>query len=227
MTRKLGARPLRDSVRRPPTLNTALRVYLETGELPKDGNDTDFFDAFALTSSWARTELYGVWLVHGADVVREWTARRPGTRPAAWWLFSAPRWRREDLPARQRRLGDVFLRWLPEPRRRLGGKGTLHYEALNYVPELPFGLPTGFVTAWDCRYYTGFARDIHGKPIGTEFRGHRFDAEAYDPRDPPTFESEAAYLARHNLLSDDERQRLSPADYEPVTIVYNDDPDAA
>jgi hypothetical protein len=40
-----------------------------------------------------------------------------------------------------------------------------------------------------------------------------------DWSDPPMFESEAAYLDRHGLLSAAERRRLRPADFEPVRLV--------
>ncbi|MGU3496409.1 hypothetical protein ACLBXM_20415 [Xanthobacteraceae bacterium A53D] len=42
--------------------------------------------------------------------------------------------------------------------------------------------------------------------------------EGVDPADPPTFESEAAYLKRHGLLTADEKRRLSSADFEPVAL---------
>ena len=43
--------------------------------------------------------------------------------------------------------------------------------------------------------------------------------------DPPLYESEAAYLRRHELLSPAERKRLKPEDYEPETVRLSDQPD--
>ena len=40
-----------------------------------------------------------------------------------------------------------------------------------------------------------------------------------DENDPPIYESEAAYLKRHNLLSKSEELLLSDADFKPVSIL--------
>jgi hypothetical protein len=42
-----------------------------------------------------------------------------------------------------------------------------------------------------------------------------FSGVAIDPNDPPTFESQAAYLKRHGLLLAGEERRLKKADWEP------------
>ena len=81
--------------------------------------------------------------------------------------------------------------WLltaPEPRRRLGGSG-------EPDPRLrPRGQP-------DMRY---------GVPTC-------WSAES-DPADPPTFESQATYLQRLNLLLPNERERLTEDDFLPEAI---------
>ena len=47
------------------------------------------------------------------------------------------------------------------------------------------------------------------------------DLHVIDPSDPPLFESQAAYLDRYKLLTDDERESL-PADvFEPVAYYGN------
>lgn len=40
-----------------------------------------------------------------------------------------------------------------------------------------------------------------------------------DPEDPPTFESQASYLKRHDLLTKTEIKLLKPSDYEPESIL--------
>ncbi len=39
-----------------------------------------------------------------------------------------------------------------------------------------------------------------------------------DPRNPPTFESQAEYLRRHDLLTPEEKRRLKQKDFEPEKI---------
>jgi hypothetical protein len=54
-------------------------------------------------------------------------------------------------------------------------------------------------------------RHAYGLPTDADWR-------VVDPNNPPSFESQAAYLDRHGLLSDAEHRRLTPADFEPVTV---------
>jgi hypothetical protein len=129
-------------------------------------------------------------------ILDEWIRRQPGTRPNFWWLQDAPE----------------------KCRRRLGGVGDPEHEHLNTVERYRHGLPTGFVTKWLEDYYNGRARDIHGKRIGTEYAEGHFAGRGLDPDDPPVYESEAAYLRRHRLLTPDEERRLKPRDFEPVTV---------
>ena len=78
-----------------------------------------------------------------------------------------------------------------EPRRRLGGGGEA--EQTRRADSLRHDL-----LAWD-----------RGVPIRwTDI----------DPTDPPTFESQATYLQRHWLLTPDEAERLTPADFEPEAV---------
>lgn len=60
-------------------------------------------------------ELREIWLNHRDDLLREWIAAKPGTRPWAWWAFDAPR----------------------EFRRRVAGDGTPVPGCSNY-----FGQPS-------------------------------------------------------------------------------------
>lgn len=171
-----------------------------------------------------RRGLTDLWATVRADLLAVWVQDRPGTRPWAWWELDAPPWT-TDVPARVRPLAvDNAAVWrLKQPRRRLSGIGTPVYEALNYIPELAFGVPVQFVTAWDVSYYNGRSRDIHGQRIGTEYREGHFPFQAFEPADPPSYESEASYLDRHQLLSPGERRRLSAEAFEPERIVEADD----
>ena len=97
-----------------------------------------------------------------------------------------------------------------------GGKGTPAYEALAYVPHFDKGIPSSWVSASDVAYYNGRARGLHGNPIGTEYEEGHFPHEAYDPADPPVFESEASSLERHALLLAQEERRIPAEGWEPV-----------
>ena len=141
--------------------------------------------------------LRAAWSELRDDILQGFITEYPGARPWAWWHYDAPR-----AP-----LG-VFQGWWDgtEPRLRLGGTGTPSHEVLNYVPAFSFGLPEAWITDEDVATWPRLA-------------GH-----AIDPSDPPTFESEAAYLQRHGLLSATEARH---ADFDPETIIFcEDDPDA-
>ena len=96
--------------------------------------------------------------------------------------------------------------------------GTLGYEVLNSVPSFNLGIPTIWVTQSQADYYNGRMKDIHGKPIGTEYKERELKGVAINPDDPPVFESQSSYLERHGLLEVVERERLRKADYEPVRL---------
>jgi hypothetical protein len=115
-------------------------------------------------------------------VVPDWWVREfPGTRPRLWWNHDAPRQPAGRWPGRW------FDGQLPEPRRRLGGAGVTPWEAgLAYVPCYAHGVPSIWIDAWQVAYY-------------------KLDVPAYDPMDPPVYETEAEYLRRHGLLLPGER----------------------
>jgi hypothetical protein len=86
----------------------------------------------------------------------------------------------------------------PEPRRRLGGVGEPYSDGLWY------GVPAYWTT-----------------PSLAALGGI-----ATDPDDPPVYESEAAFLERLGLLTDEERRRLPADAFEPEVldwIVVDDD----
>jgi hypothetical protein len=135
--------------------------------------------------------LRAAWAQYGPAILAAWIEDRPG-RPSCWWKFDAP-----------------------EMRARVGGRGTPFWSSSHWL-----GLPRNWFTDFEIAYYTGTARDIHGAPcVGTEhFIGREPPGEHFDRNDPPTFESQAAYLKRHALLGEAEAARLTAADFQPVVL---------
>lgn len=156
-------------------------------------------------------ELAELWAAHSARIVAEHVVIYPGTRPARWWQYEAPRLPLGTFP------GCYYDGKLPEPRRRLGGTGTPASDVLAYKPIYSFGLPVIFITQCQVRYYSGLAVDIHGAPIGDRYPSN-FKGVAIDANDPPTFESQAAYLKWRGLFLAGEERRLKKADFDAETI---------
>ncbi|MBN2062161.1 MAG: hypothetical protein JW882_17290 [Deltaproteobacteria bacterium] len=165
--------------------------------------------------NWACSEekLKERWQYYEENLLPGWIKQRPCTRPYYWWEYAAPRW---DDPLE----GWAIHGTLPEPRRRLGGVGNPAYEHLAYLPNFEYGLPTTWVTESEVQYYNGRAKDIHGNIIPTPYKEGNFKGKAIDPDDPPVYESEAAYLQRHGLLTATEKKWLAgyPEALEAVKI---------
>ena len=144
-----------------------------------------------------------VWLAIRDELLPEWINAKPGTRPTWWYLFDpdCPRISAEDI-ARCGWVDCWFAKDLPDLRRRVGGVGDPAFEHQNLVPQLHCAMPTHFVSQADVDYHKEEEdEDFHGKPI--------------DPNDPPRYESQAAYLKRHNLLTTSEEHRLKARDFKP------------
>lgn len=156
----------------------------------QDGDNLEMLD---LRYPGVRGEkLRVLWGAVGGEILAKWTQERPGTRPRAWWRVDAPRW---DDPYEL----CYFHGSLPEPRRRLGGKGTPIFECLGYVPLFEFGIPAGFITASTLAVYD--------KTGGLENRAHPGSpVEAFDPKNPPRYESQARYLWDRDLLEPEEKK---------------------
>jgi hypothetical protein len=140
----------------------------------------------------AEDELKALWDVHRDHVIQEYVATYPGSRPARFWEYDAP-----------------------EPRQRLGGTGTPSSDVLACIPTYRLGIPAIWVSAWQVAYYNGRARDVNNQPIG-QHSGRDFLGVAIDPMDPPTYEAQATYLKRLDLLLRGEAQR---SDYSPTVVV--------
>ena len=134
-----------------------------------------------------------LWAAYRSAVIERWVAEMPGTRPSLWWRYDAPR-----APA------GMFDAWgadkLPEPRRRLGGRGVASHDGLAYYPSFRCGIPDSWITPSLASYYG-------------------LKGAAVDPNDPPRYEAQAAYLERHGLLLPGERERLTMEDFEPEIVV--------
>ena|GEM_PF-1207906 len=137
-----------------------------------------------------------VWNDAKVEILKQFIKDYPCQRPWGWWEYEA--------------LKEPVNKWIhgrfdSAQRKRLGGIGTPDFEVLAYAPSFEFGLPMGYVNQWQVDYYNGRSKDIHGNPIGTEYKDGDFKGVAVDPDDPPTFESQASYLDRHGLLSQVEK----------------------
>lgn len=104
-----------------------------------------------------------------------WITRWPGTRPWAWWIDALDRY---------------------GPRKRLGGIGNPVHEHLAVKQIYSFGIPVLWITPAIAALHAGLL--TQGERIS-------FSGIPVDVKDPPVFETEAAYLQRHDLLSDQEQ----------------------
>jgi hypothetical protein len=190
-------------------LTPAQKQFFETGDYGDGGEGLDLWFWFYNPELVVKT-----WHSVRDTFVAQWITSRPGTRPFTWWQFSAPAepvalapgrlWRDDDRAAAHRR--------------RLGGRGTPQHEAWGARPTFSFGIPTEWFTSGQVEYYNGRAVDVDGRLLGREFAGRPFAGVAPDAFDPPRFESEAAYLQRHGLLTKSERAMLTAADFEPTVL---------
>ena len=69
------------------------RYFLE-GELPATGTP-DHFDWGQVCFFSGRDSERNLWSHHEAELLSVWIAKHPGSRPWAWWRFSAPEGRRQ------------------------------------------------------------------------------------------------------------------------------------
>ena len=151
-----------------------------------------------------------LWDANKDEVLKVWVNGFPCTRPSHWWLYDAP-----ETPVKCR-----AFKCTQAQRERLGGVGTPRHEVLCIGPSFTLGIPDSWVSQQEADYYNGRAKDIHGAPIGTNYKEGHFDGLAIDPNDPPRYESQAAYLQRHGLLTTEEKAHLKkhPVLLEPEEI---------
>jgi hypothetical protein len=92
-------------------------------------------------------------------------------------------------------------------RRRIGGVGVPQHDVIAVAPRFDRGTPCGWFDAEGAAVFEG--------------------AIPVDPNNPPTFESEASYLSRLELLTPAEVKYLAvrPELLEPEAVVFDDDDD--
>ena len=96
----------------------------------------------------------------------------------------------------------------PERRLRVGGTGTPRHEAFpTKNPRYRFGVPQDWIVEREVNFY---------------LRRGRIIGKAFDENDPPTFESEPAYLRRLGLLLPGEEKRLKDSDFAPVPVTFDE-----
>jgi len=122
------------------------------------------------------------WAKHKKEIMPGWINEHPGTRPWAWWKFDAP-----------------------EMRKRLSGNGDPDFEHLGVKKLFNFGIPTHFMEQWMVDYYNGRLKHVDGGFVKCKWKEGDCDAIAYDPDDPPVYETEYEYLKRLNLLTKSEK----------------------
>ena len=162
----------------------------------------------------ARSEkLEAMWGAVRDEILDTWLIERPGFRPSTWWRLDAPRW---DDPWDDCHYHGTFA----EPRRRLGGIGTAIYECLNYKPAFDCGVPASFLGVEDHAYYAE-----HGKNGGLVNHDHPDQpVEAFDPDDPPQYESQARYLWDRDLLEPEEKKAVKELGLLEVVEVVQGEP---
>ena len=89
----------------------------------------------------------------------------------------------------------------PEPRKRLGGVGKPASDCLAYVPHLTYGIPSTWMTRSLVEHMSGDYSD-----------------SLVDPSNPPSFESQTAYLKRLGLLAPGEAKRVHADAFEPEEL---------
>ena len=76
----------------------AHRCILMGEQFPADVDDWDVLHATHPSGKVLRE----YWQRYRATILEDWTWAPPGTRPAGWWMFDAPRWDAETIPAYER-----------------------------------------------------------------------------------------------------------------------------
>ncbi len=127
-----------------PEVNPAVWSWL-CDENPDEVDEERNFSRkiFELHGEWINSrggngdQLKTLWQEVESDVLAYFIAEHPGTRPARWWWYSAPR----SAPG-----GDAYLDGrLAEPRLQVSGAGGPPWGmGFAHVPWLEYGIPTSW-----------------------------------------------------------------------------------
>lgn len=85
--------------------------------------------------------MRSLWEDYRGGILADWIKTKPGTRPAMWWRYDAPRLAPAQLGRWSR---TVLAPRLIETRLKLCGEGKPLHEALNYAPSHHYGIPAWF-----------------------------------------------------------------------------------
>jgi hypothetical protein len=103
----------------------------------------DIWDKWTLehpTASARRRECSELWAQVEEQLLEEWIAERPGTRPLYWWLFSAPLM--DDAEILDQWRDCWFVNDLRAPRLQIRGTGeAAHVRWASSVPAFGYGIP--------------------------------------------------------------------------------------
>lgn len=126
---------------------------------------------------------------------------RGGRDPQALWEEYRERYLAKYILHHPGKRPFAWWQWdAPELRKRLSGIGDPSHEHLSIKSNFAYGLPaSSWITIFDMGYYENF-------------KGR---APVLD--DMPTYESQATYLKRHNLLT--ERELEETLDFTPTTLI--------
>lgn len=191
--------------------------YLLHGEDPDRGTPgCNFFQFW----EWKhRGGCKETWAEHRERLLKAWIRERPGSRPWAWWEFDAPQ---EPLvgwdPAHWRvKYGAI--------RARLGGTGTPAYVLPGGEDDFTRGIPDVFISEFDIQEFEAWDVD-RGEDLPERSTLNISEPlELIDPRDPPRYEPETAYLERLGLLAPGERERIPAEAFEPEAVLPNPEED--
>jgi hypothetical protein len=161
-----------------PKLEIAEGVWNYLCDIPCEDLDSETKFAIIMLEAGDCEALRELWNRARGEVLGVWLKDHPGTRPAVWWRFDAPR---QLLGTHG---GAFYDGKLQQPRKQISGAGCDASLISAYMPSYKCGLPTSWA--------------------------------GFDAADPPTFESQASYLRRHNLLVAHELRVLTADDYSAV-----------
>ena len=161
-------------------LTPAEFAYLTDGEVVGEEAEADLWClGIGMSPYFSDVKPQELWEKYRDDFLPRFITTNPGRRPLPWWQW--------DGPKRDTGTG-AFFEPLPEPRRRIGGKGQTTWERYPAVmPTYKKGVPS----AWD-------SVDKGDPP--------RFESEArYLERHGLLTDAERKYLAVHRELLEPEK----------------------